>query len=345
VSAASTTTVTGRSTGVNGIARPRHPVVLLYHRVADLTFDPQRLAVSPTNFAEQLVVIRAVGHPMSLTEFTRRLECDDPPDDAVVVTLDDGYADNLEIAEPLLRAVDVPATVFAVSDRVGSEREFWWDDLERIVFHTPRRAGVVAIEIEGEMLRWELGPDDAEGASSADWSVLDANDPTPRHGMYRTLFARLKPWTEPVRTRILERLRGQLGADDAPRASHRVLSDTQMRDLAAGGLVEIGAHTRTHPVLSVMSYDAQRAEIVESKRRIEDIVGRAVESFSYPFGTRSDYAAESLSIVREAGFRCACVNHAGPIGWNNRFRLPRFIVRNWNGDAFARRLREACRVD
>jgi peptidoglycan/xylan/chitin deacetylase (PgdA/CDA1 family) len=106
--------------------------ILLYHRVAELERDPQRLAVTPEHFDEHLRVLGATCTPVayadvpSLLRTPRRL-----PERAVAVTFDDGYRDNLHAAKPLLERHGVPATVFVASGYVGSGRAFWWDELER----------------------------------------------------------------------------------------------------------------------------------------------------------------------------------------------------------------------
>jgi peptidoglycan/xylan/chitin deacetylase (PgdA/CDA1 family) len=103
----------------------RRAVILLYHRVTELAADPQLLSVSPQHFAEHLDVIRKVGLPMPLKSLwqdgrrERSSKCD------VIVTFDDGYADNLYNAKPLLESHDVPATVFVSSKGIlaGRTRE------------------------------------------------------------------------------------------------------------------------------------------------------------------------------------------------------------------------------
>ena len=81
--------------------------------------------------------------------------------------------------------------------------------------------------------------------------------------------------------------------------------------LANDNLIEIGAHTVNHPSLSSLPLKSQRHEILESKARLEDLVGSPVTSFAYPYGKRSDYSARTVALVQESGFTCACSNFPG----------------------------------
>jgi peptidoglycan/xylan/chitin deacetylase (PgdA/CDA1 family) len=106
-------------------------IVLLYHRVANIQPDRWSLCVSPQHFAEHLEVLQ---------KFRRvRLDQLKPggwslrPQRTVVITFDDGYADNLHEAAPLLRRFDTAATFFIATGYIGGMREFWWDELERVV--------------------------------------------------------------------------------------------------------------------------------------------------------------------------------------------------------------------
>ena len=111
----------------------------------------------------------------------------------------------------------------------------------------------------------------------------------------------------------------------------------EVRTLVSDGLVTIGAHTVTHPVLPTLRADASRREITDSKRACEAIIGAPVTSFAYPYGAFDDNTRE---MVRRAGFSFACsVQHGPAVATSDLFTLPRIHVHNWNGDEFESELR------
>jgi len=106
--------------------------------------------------------------------------------------------------------------------------------------------------------------------------------------------------------------------------------------LAFGDIVEIGAHTLTHPVLSTLPLDQQQHEIGGSKRRLEALTGKRVTSFAYPYGKKNHYNQQTVKTVQASGFDCACSNFGGLVTrTSNRFALPRFQPMDWDGDRFA----------
>lgn len=107
---------------LRGILRAlrRQALILVYHRIAEVKVDPWELAVRPDHFAEQLQVIRRLGRPLSLRELVRSMRNGGIPRRAIVVTFDDGYADNLLQAKPLLDRADVPATVFLTAGALAA---------------------------------------------------------------------------------------------------------------------------------------------------------------------------------------------------------------------------------
>ena len=109
--------------------------------------------------------------------------------------------------------------------------------------------------------------------------------------------------------------------------------------------MEIGAHTATHPVLSMIGIEEQKAEIEISKRRLEHVTGGPITSFAYPFGSLSDYQAQTIRAVAEMGFDCACSTFADVVtDAADRFQLPRFTIRDWSGAQLRERLDAWTRV-
>ena len=106
--------------------------------------------------------------------------------------------------------------------------------------------------------------------------------------------------------------------------------------MAHGNLVEIGSHAVTHTPLPTLAWHMQREEIQHSKASLERLLGHPVTSFCYPYGA---YAAETIGLVRDTGFVCACTTHPGTIGRHvDPLQLPRVHVEDWDGEEFAKRL-------
>src|SRR5918994_1325565 len=144
----------------------RHAVILGYHRVADGP-DPYRLGVSPARFAEQLAVLARMAHPLSMDEVPDLLARGRLPKRSVVVTFDDGYADVLHRAKPLLAQFGIPATVFVISGAFG--RELWWDRLDRVASTAANLDGQLTLTLGGPTFTWPMEgvPSSAEALRQA----------------------------------------------------------------------------------------------------------------------------------------------------------------------------------
>jgi peptidoglycan/xylan/chitin deacetylase (PgdA/CDA1 family) len=216
----------------------------------------------------------------------------------------------------VLEAFDAPATVFVVAGAVGSGEAFWWDRLAGLVFR------------DGAPPRVELT---ADGRTV----VVDARFPAGRERAYWTAWSRLRVLRSPQIEESLERLTETLGGGPAP-SSARPLTEPELQTLA-GSIVEIGAHTLSHPSLSATPEEEQRREIVGSRTRLEELLGRPVTTFAYPYG---DYDDRAVRIVSRGGFRAACSVNEGAVSlFSSRWRLPRYAVRDWDADELEQRLR------
>jgi peptidoglycan/xylan/chitin deacetylase (PgdA/CDA1 family) len=319
-------------------------IVLLYHRIADEAADPYGLCVSPAHFEEHLRAIRAGGHPVHLGELASGVRAGRVPDRAVCVTFDDGYADNLEVAKPLLEGYEIPATVFVTTGPGGRHREFWWDELERAFFEPDALPETLEIEVAGGLRSWKLGAGatltSAERARARGWSMLDERVPTPRHGVFREVYYVAQALPEAERTRLLDQLMAWAGIDPSHlRRTHRALEPDELIALRSGGIVEVGAHTVSHPALPTQPPAVQREEITRSKADVERWVGGEVAGFAYPYGQFDD---TSVAAARDAGFAyaCSCLFEEAWSG-SDPYVLPRVVVPDVPGAALSRRLTEA----
>jgi peptidoglycan/xylan/chitin deacetylase (PgdA/CDA1 family) len=307
------------------------PVILMYHRIARVAHDPWRLAVWPDRFAEQIEALSQLRRVVPLRWLAAELARGRIPRKLAAVTFDDGYADVLAEARPVLERHSCPATVFLATGFIGESRPFWWDELSRIILETFLLPSELEIEIAGSVRRWRInghitGADDNPGDGLA----------VTREQLHHELWRLLRPLEPEPRWEILLRL--CIWADIAieTNSEHHPLTAQEVRRLAAPYFIDIGAHTVTHPQLSLLDEACQRSEIEGSRRRCEELIGEPIHTFAYPFGDFDDAAA---ACVRDAGFACACTTQGGTISiQTDPMRLPRLAVGNWTGEDLARRL-------
>ena len=316
----------------------------MYHRVSVVLPDPWQLAVTPAHFAEHLEVVRRFGRPLTCRDLTRTLSTGRTPRRTIAVTLDDGYVDNLFEARPLLERHDVPATVFVAAGCLGRAEGFWWDQLERQVLTSVALPPRLRLEVRGQIHEYDLGADHhypvRAQEAHAGWQA-GADAPTERHRLFLALYRLMRPLADSERRQALADVAAWAGAPASLPSPARPLTAPELQALARDSLVEIGAHTLTHPQLSALGREDQWAEILGSRVALQEAIGEDVVTFAYPYGAPSDYTRETVGLVRDAGFTGACATIQEPVRWDTgRFELPRFHVEDCDGDGLARRLAE-----
>jgi len=320
-------------------------LVLLYHRVIDLPSDPHRLCVTPAHFGEHLEILQKYGRRLRVRELAAAVRAGRLPRRGIAVTFDDGYADNLHNARPLLERYDTPGTVFVTSAHVERGHEFWWDELERIILRPRTLPATLSLTIDGRPCTWQLAATSSvatEDVGPDGWDMGRREERGSRAALYRALYTLLCPLRDDMRETTLATLRAWAEVPPHARPTHRPLNMRETAELAAGGLIELGGHTVTHPILSALDRHSQWEEIRGGKLRLEEIIGQPVTSFAYPYGSwaRSDYTAETVAVVREAGFECACSYRAEAVRRGaDPFQLSRAMVLDWDGEEFERRVR------
>lgn len=318
----------------------RRGVILLYHRVARPARDPWGLCVSPERFAEQMAWLARRYRVVPLARLVEQCTVRRLGRPQVAITFDDGYADNLTHAAPVLRHHRLPATFFVVSGFLGADRETWWDELERMLLRPEPLPGRLALALGDESRIWDLGeaarawsPD--EDAGAAPWEAA----PGTRLHFLHEVWAALRGVDESRRAPALAQLRDWSGERAVRRDSHRLLDPEAVRQLAGIEGMEIGAHSVHHEWFPALPPAAQAAEIAGSRAALEQLLERPVPCFSYPFGARGP---ETPDLVRTAGFASACGTDPG-IVWRgaSRFALPRITARDAGAAALERQIADA----
>jgi peptidoglycan/xylan/chitin deacetylase (PgdA/CDA1 family) len=262
--------------------RKGNAVILMYHRIAD---EDTELCVPPAEFRDHLALLRDEGcNVLPLHELASALRCDDVPERAVAITLDDGYLDALTEAAPALQASGLPATFFVVTATLDGPSEFWWETLERI-FIQGRLPGMLDVALPAGV----------------------ATMPTLTPAEKRTAFdaVRCEFYALPLddrQARIEALLRWSGLPCSVPPSGARAMTTDEVRTLNGLPGMDIGSHSHNHLLLPAQPMEAKRREIVLSKQRLEAVLGQAIHSFAYPHGA-FDEASEAL--VEEAGFALA----------------------------------------
>lgn len=285
------------------------PLILMYHRIADLQHDPWELAVSPSRFAGHLDVLRTRRDVVPLAWLAGRIEQGKPAPHAVAISFDDGYVDLLSNARPLLERHTCPATVFLPPGFVGAAGGFWWDTLTRIFLATPDLPGRLALG-SGE---WEVRSDNRRAVHDEVWALLKRLGTKERAGQ----LAQLVAWAGV--------------AADAPEGD-RCMNEAQLRSFAQPGFVDLGAHTMSHPSLPLLPAAEQADEIGRSRRWIVDVLGIEPKGLAFPFG---DYDRHTLAAARTGGVGFACTTVPDAIRRRaDLLALPRLAIGNLDATRF-----------
>jgi len=309
---------------IRAAIQPRRPwpVILMYHRVAFARHDPWGLAVDPNRFEKQIAYVKHQRTPMSMDELVDRLRSKTLPDNAVAVTFDDGYRDNLVNAKPVLARHGVPASLFLATGFINQKTPFWWDELATMILAS--REAIRDQQVwSGEAVTLDWGEperSDIEGG----WRVSDESR-TARQNAYLVIWRKLQRATAEDREVAMNTLRHHLGTAQDPLG--RPMNSDEIDAFLSDGLVELGAHTVTHPALTLLRRLESRREIEGSGQRCRELATRCVNGFAYPYG---DMNSEVRSDVARLGFSWACSTEGGfvDVKQPDLYALPRVAVPN-----------------
>ena len=261
----------------------------MYHRFCEPKGNVPRCMPADV-FRHQMEYVKKNYRPLKLCDLIAiRLRDGAYPKRAVVITVDDGYADFYRWAFPVLRELEISATVFVVTGLLDRNAWIWVDQLRYLCEH-------------------------AHGVT-----VLSEENPRSLHRKLIRLPVAEREY------RMAELAKGAKVSipTEAP-SNYALMSWKQLTEVAESSLIEIGSHSRTHPILAYLNAEDSWKELYGSRCEIQERLGVPVQSFAYPNGAPGDYRKDQVEMLCRAGYQCATVTDFGYVSpRSSRFTLPR----------------------
>ena len=304
--------------GILGIIRRLHPrylTVLNYHRIGNsgghdkVSYKPI-FSASEKQFMRQMELVSQWFNVVSLNELTAYVKANTKlPPNAAIITFDDGYLDNYQKAFPILEKHQLPGLIFLTTDYIDSGKPFFWDLVAYCFYSSEKKQ--ISLPIIGSQ-KWD------------NQSQLES--------VIQIYIEAIKKLPETEKQENIRLLPDFLGVN-LPNIEyqHMMMNWGHIRALSAKG-ISFGAHTMTHPILSRIPLDKAKQEIVGSKRRIEEEIGKRVTSFAYPNGNADDFNDDIIELVDQNGFDTAFSLVNGPCTYrsvrNRPFEIRRIFISN-----------------
>jgi len=286
-------------------------VCLMYHSITDKKPVANQLnpildiGVHKENFEEQIQYVAKNYNCIDLPTAVELLKKNRLPKKSVVITLDDGYKDNLTIALPILKKYNVPATIYITTGLIDRMSTFWWFEQSDII----NKNSEISFVFNNNNYYFNLKTFEKKLATYAELNQL-----------FKTLDLQQQ-----------NDLMQQLRKDNSTKYdySEHILTWPEVIELSKENLITIGAHTINHPVLSRLNESQTKDEIILSRKLIENKIQASVEHFSYPYGGINEAGDREYNMARESNFASAVTTTCGYLQNNNAnslYALPRIGV-------------------
>jgi peptidoglycan/xylan/chitin deacetylase (PgdA/CDA1 family) len=291
--------------------------ILIFHRVVPESDPLFPMELEAAHFERLCAWVASMFHVLPLDEAIARHALGDLPARALSITFDDGYADNHDVAMPILQRHGLSATFFVATGFLDGGR-MWNDTVIESIRGTANEA-------------LDLRPLAIDGLG-----VLPVQGFPQRRAAIDLVIGRVKHLHPTERLELVNML-AELSGATLP--NNLMMASSQVKGLRQGGM-QIGAHTVSHPILASLSVDEARAEIAQSRDVLEGLLAERVPLFAYPNGKPGqDYNADSVRLARELGFDAAVTTAWGAARFGEDvFQLPRFSPWDRRRSRFALRM-------
>lgn len=289
--------------------------ILFMHKVISQHEDRQRIEMMKANeidvdFLEKMLLYLKKKYDfISLDEISKRLESKlEHKKKFIVITFDDGYKDNLTLAYPIFKKLDIPFTIYITNCYPNKTAKIWWYMLEDIL-------------LENKQVRF------IHNDISYDFESYTQKQKDKSFEQIRNMI--INASTE-KQSQILEQLENTYNKNLVDYVNFEALSWKEINMLSKDPLVTIGCHTLNHIALNTLTREDQLEEIFKSKEEIEFKINSKPLHFAYPFGTSNEINEDEVKIIKSSNdFKTATTTRMGNIfkaHKNNLYVLPRIQV-------------------
>jgi len=279
-------------------------IILNYHRLCKKE-DPFFPALPVDIFQKQVEWLADNFRVLPVGELVERSRKGKPLDGTVAITFDDGYSDNYELAFPILKSLQLPATFFVTTNFIDGQMP-WFDRIHYAIRKTGKAFG--HLKLNGKSYDIPLG------------SIPE------RLNAISFVKSRLKKIPAPVMQSYIEEIEKRLHVGPVQTDAIRFMNWNQLREMASAGM-EIGSHTLSHPIFSLLPDSQTRVEIAESKTYLEEKLRQPVRSFCYPNGKTGDFSETTKKLIKEAGYSSAVTTEIGYFTYEtDLYEIPRFYT-------------------
>ena len=199
----------------------------------------------------------------------------------VVITFDDGFQNNSDIAFKILDEFRLPATIFLVTGLINTSKTLWYCLLNRAISNTSK-----------DFINWNgrnIKLSDADSRSTASWKIQDMLKKYEHHLLMNKLGGIIKYLGDSIPNSV---------GDTSP---YRILNLESVKEMSKSNLIEFGAHTDSHAILSLLSKQSLNREVNLSIESVYKLTGKPCRFFAYPNGKYEDYDEEIINLLSQSG--------------------------------------------
>ncbi|MDP3981345.1 MAG: polysaccharide deacetylase family protein [Chlamydiota bacterium] len=286
-------------------------LILMYHGVSSDSITPLSWSqVSINHFIWQMSFLKKHYQIFSLEEVIKKIKTGiELPKNTAVITFDDGFRNNYTIAYPILKQLSIPATIFLTTYFVDTKEIIWPDSLYLTIFHTKQTS--LNLKMFG------LG-------------AFMLNSASLKEEAWQNLKKRLKEYSSEEKDRIFHEILNQLKSTEIKENiinDASILTWEQIKEMHQSKLIDFGAHSVHHEILSKLNPDIMEKEIIDSCKTVQEKLKTQIISFAYPNGRPDDFTEKSKEILKSYGALCAVTTIKGLNSLNeDLFALKRISI-------------------